>query len=145
MTGRYGWNGSTVPLRRVLSKSMSKGTGVTEPLRSTVPDFGIFMETANVAGPATGQVMALTSAERSLTVSVVRGLTASSLNASSPLRSVICSTFTLKSGLAESPPADFGDSASAGCAAAAVRSAPAGGGLDAPGAGAVPFSFGGPA
>src|SRR5215831_938385 len=105
------------------------------------------METANVAGPATGQVMSFTSAERSLTVSVVIVLTASSLNPRSPLRSVICSTFTLKSGFAESPAADFGDSASAGCtgAAAAGPSAPAGGGLGAPGAGAAPFSFGGPA
>src|SRR5262245_59728152 len=81
---------------------MSKGTGVTEPLSSTFPDFGIVIASANVAGPATGQVTSFTSAERSVTVSVVRGLTASSLNVSSPLRKVTCSTLTLKSGLGES-------------------------------------------
>jgi len=130
LIGKYAWNGSTVPSRKELSKSMSKGCGVTAPLSSTFPDFGIFIETVKVAGPVTGQLMSFTSADRSVTVSVVRGLTASSLNASSPLRKVTCSTFTLKSA--------FADPSAGGAPALGAGAAPFS-------AAAAPFSFGGPA
>jgi hypothetical protein len=71
---------------------------VTEPFISTRPDLGIFIVTAKPAGPATGQLTSLMSADRSVIASVLIGFTASSLKVRPPFRSAICSILSLKSG-----------------------------------------------
>src|SRR5882724_13223565 len=79
-----------------MSIAISKGSGVTAPFSSSRPAFGSFSDTAKGAGPAAGQLTSLTSADRSVTTSVVSGLTASSRKMNPPLRSVTCSTFSFK-------------------------------------------------
>src|SRR6266849_4419509 len=120
-----------------MSKSISNGSGVTAPFTSSRPDFGIFIDAANDAGPATGQLTSLISADRSVTASVLTGLTASSLKVSPPLRSATCSTLSLKSGCGW--PAPLGEG---GEGAEAAKGA---GGVAGLAVGAGPWGAGGPA